>query len=159
DKVEVQFGDQVSVQKGQLVEVEGTNISVLLPEDLPEGTEIKISENTEVGAEGLKAAGDIVDVEIILPEGAEEPKGDYELTLGVNDDAADKDAAIYYLNEDKWEEQGGSVDGEHNTISTNVSHFSTYGVFIDETPAGDDEEPTIVVEGDDDKLDNDEEED
>src|SRR5699024_665300 len=111
------------------------------------------------GAEGLKAAGDIVDVEIILPEGAEEPKGDYELTLGVNDDAADKDAAIYYLNEDKWEEQGGSVDGEHNTISTNVSHFSTYGVFIDETPAGDDEEPTIVVEGDDDKLDNDEEED
>src|SRR5699024_9412322 len=86
---------------------------------------------------------------------AEEPKGDYELTLGVNDDAVDKDAAIYYLNEDKWEEQGGSVVGERNTISTNVSHFSTYGVFIDETPAGadeDDEEPTIVVEGDDDEL-------
>src|SRR5699024_8609636 len=89
---------------------------------------------------------------------AEEPKGDYEFTLGVNDEAVDKDTAIYYLNEDKREEQDGSVDGERNIISTNVSHFSTYGVFIDETPAGadeDDEDPTIVVEGDDDELDDD----
>src|SRR5699024_11966751 len=120
------------------------------------GKEAKNLENTEVRLVAIKTACDIVGVRIILPGCGRGPEGDYKLTLGVNDDAVDKDAAIYYLNEDKWEEQGGSVDGERNTISTNVSHFSTYGVFIDETPAGadeDDEEPTIVVEGDDDELD------
>src|SRR5699024_289707 len=111
ESIDVQLGNQVAVQKGQLVKVEGTDISVLLPNDLPEGTEILISENNDATADNLKAAGDIVDVDIILPEGAENPEGDYELTLSVDADMVDEDAAIYYFNETtgEWESKGGTV--------------------------------------------------
>src|SRR5690606_26355967 len=78
---EIEVDQEVEVFGHQLVKVKDTAISILLPEDLPEGTKLVISL-----VEEDDAAGDVVDVDLQLPGGHENYEGTFVLTLGVGDD-------------------------------------------------------------------------
>ncbi|MCR2822249.1 SGNH/GDSL hydrolase family protein [Lederbergia panacisoli] len=129
----VNLGEKVNVGKGELLLINGTNVSLLLPENLPDGTMLTVSatdKDTLAKAKDLKSAGDALNFNFEFPEGAEDYEGTFELVMGFDGDSSD-DVNIYYYNEDKaiWENQEGNVNKESKTISLNVSHFSNYGVF------------------------------
>ncbi|GEN50833.1 endo-1,4-beta-xylanase [Alkalibacterium pelagium] len=150
DAVVINEGEEVEVLPGQTIVVDGQLISITMPSDLPLGTSIIVNildgETVPelVNEEGqlLTAAGDIIDVELILPEGEEDYEGDFVLTLGIDNDFVEEDVTIYYYNEEEsiWENVGGEVTD--NTISVIVPGFSIYGVFTQGTV---DEEPSHPV--------------
>ena len=112
----------------------GTSISIQLPEDLPEGTKITVHEVIDKPA---NAAGDIVEVDLQLPEGYEDYKGEFILTLGIDENNTAENVAIFYFNEEtgEWENRGGEFNEDKQTVTIEVTHFSKYGVLeVDENP-------------------------
>ena len=99
-----------------------------MPENLPVNTTIAIELVEEPPhIRELVKAGEVVKVDLNLPENF---KGDLEFILELAYDS-NENVAIYYLNEETedWELIGGDMNPETKTISVNVTHFSTYGVF------------------------------
>ena len=113
---------------GTLVKIKGTNTSILMPDDLPEGTTLKV-EPVNMAVKGYKQVGEMFNFIFAFPSGKENYKGNFILTLGVHQDGGNP--AIYYYNEQtkSLEKIGGKING--NAITAKVNHFSTYGVFTE----------------------------
>ncbi|MFS0821170.1 GDSL-type esterase/lipase family protein [Bacillus sp. 1P02SD] len=131
----IDLGQEVFVNSGQLIIINETNVSLLLPDNLPEGTKLTVtntSEDTLLKAEesNLKSFGDALNFEFKFPEGSEDYEGTFTLLMGYNADSPDN-IAIYHFNEvdGKWEIQQGEKNKELHAISLDVTHFSNYGVF------------------------------
>ncbi|WP_054861065.1 hypothetical protein [Gracilibacillus sp. JCM 18860] len=122
----------MSVAPGQTIVIEGSKVKIGLPVDLPNGTKLLIKEASPIHTDGFKIAGDIYQFDFEFPEGYEDYRGDYSLTLEYETSKFSKEeVAIYYYNEEleQWEHIGGEVtDG---TITVTVEHFSTYGVLAE----------------------------
>lgn len=132
DEKIVKLGEKVSVAPGQTIVIEGSKVKIGLPDDLPNGTKLLIKEASPIHTDGFKIAGDIYQFDFEFPEGYEDYRGDYSLTLEYETSKFSKEeVAIYYYNEEleQWEHIGGEVtDG---TITVTVEHFSTYGVLAE----------------------------
>jgi len=139
-ELEIDFNETVEVAPAQLITIRNTSISLQLPEDLPEGTTLTIQD-----VSNEDAVGDVIHVDLNLPDGKEDFEGSYLLTLGVDESYVDKEIAIFYYNDesDTWENKGGTVDRDARTITISVSHFSMYAVFAleDEDEPGNGTDP------------------
>ena len=136
-------GEETVVYPGEQVTIDGTNIVLTMPEDLPLGTTLTVTDvsNSDAvsKAEGLELAGHVYQFDFTYPNG-QAPKGTFTLTMGYDTGKYSSDQVdIYYFNEEtgKWEAQHGTVDGDAGTITIQPSHFSTYGVFAKVDNSGD----------------------
>ncbi|WP_407270037.1 immunoglobulin-like domain-containing protein [Radiobacillus sp. PE A8.2] len=127
----VSLGEERKVRKGEGFIIEGTNSFISMPEDLPEGTTIKIEKVDGEPNGDLIVAGDVYRVTIVYPGEASPPQDGFILTLSYDNDADSDLVNIYYFDEEanEWILKGGQVNTENKTITLNVPHFSTYGVF------------------------------
>ncbi|MBS4209186.1 GDSL-type esterase/lipase family protein [Bacillus sp. FJAT-50079] len=159
---DVELGKELMVNSDELIRIIGADVTLLLPNDLPEGTLLTVtltSEDALSKAEGLKAFGDALNFEFQYPEGFKDYEGTFTLMMGYDADSPE-DVDIYYYNEaeGKWESQKGEKNKELQTISIVVTHFSNYGVFAqvdkpDDTPPVDPKDPVQDPDdGDDDKT-------
>ncbi|ADU28965.1 carbohydrate binding domain-containing protein [Evansella cellulosilytica] len=146
EPVEVESGVETSVSANQVVKLQGTNASIKMPDNLPEGATISIElvEEPAPNANHTKA-GQVIKVNL---QGAEDAVG-FELELSY--DEGYEEVAIFYYNEttEEWEFVGGEMNTETNTISVTVDHFSTYGVFASESGDGQDPDPGEPGDGQD----------
>ncbi|SDC30315.1 endo-1,4-beta-xylanase [Pelagirhabdus alkalitolerans] len=129
-ETEVILGESVTLVDATKLIINELKGSITVPADIPFGTEVLIEKyspdnETNVSGEVLTPAGEMITVTFNFPEGEEDYEGEFELELGISDDAINP--AIYYLGADGWEHRGGMV--EEDVISLKVSGFSTYGVF------------------------------
>lgn len=118
----------------QKVIVKDTDVSIVMPNDLPIGTKatIHLNKTTEATTEDgylLTKAGDIVTIDFTFPENAQNYEGEYILELGYQDQS--DDIAIFYFDEttEYWKYIGGTLNSDRQTIEQVVKDFSTYGVF------------------------------
>ncbi|WP_273126981.1 discoidin domain-containing protein [Bacillus weihaiensis] len=147
------LGETIEVYPNKTVSVENTAVKIALPKDLPRGTKVTIEKHNPSNPSGqaIVSAGDVYTFTFEFPPGMESYTGKYLLTLGYDEEAYKSDeVAIYYFNEttEKWEHQGGEV--KNGTITLEVNHFSTYGVFaaVQQNP-GNQEESSDPVEQED----------
>ena len=129
----IKLDEKVNVFAGQQIFINDTDVSLLLPKNLPEGTTLIVTEtNKDIlsKAEDLTSYGAALNFEFEYPEGEEQYEGTYELAMGYDKDSSE-DVGIYYYDEEKgiWESKEGKVDKELQEITLGVSHFSNYGVF------------------------------
>ncbi|MFC4322385.1 immunoglobulin-like domain-containing protein [Litchfieldia salsa] len=141
--IEVTLGEKVEVSPLSTVIIKNTGTKIKLPSDLPVGTKLSVekAEPGHASNQGLKVAGDLYSFTFTFPAGSENYTGNYQLIMGFAGNEFSKDkVAIYYLNEktNKWEHRGGVVNEQDQTITLNVPHFSTYGVFVQGEVPGDD---------------------
>lgn len=121
----------VPVYAGTLVELKGTNTTIQLPNDLPEGTMLHVESVNNIDTSELVQAGEMYNFVFTYSKGYEDYTGDFILTMGVDEHA--ENVFIYHYNEQnkEWEHIGGDIrDGQ---ITATVNHFSIYGVFAEET--------------------------
>ncbi|MDL4839188.1 family 43 glycosylhydrolase [Aquibacillus rhizosphaerae] len=127
--------DLQEVAAGKTYTISGTNAKITMPADLPVGTKLKveIKDVEETNYDGLVPSGDNLTFTFEFPEGSKAPNSDFSLVMGYDEGGDAAGVAIYYYNEDTqtWEERGGNIDEENQTITIAVSHFSTYGVFVE----------------------------
>ncbi|WP_416148629.1 carbohydrate binding domain-containing protein [Salipaludibacillus sp. HK11] len=128
--------DAQEVKAEETYTISGTKSKITMPSDLPVGTKVKVASKDfeETNYEGLTSAGDRLTFMFEYPDGSTMPTNEFILVLG-NDADADLDRlGIYYYNEetDEWEHRGGEIDEENHVITISVSHFSTYGVFVED---------------------------
>ena len=158
--LEVEEGVQTPVSPGQVVVIGDGDSTVRMPSDLPQDTEILVEyvdaddlpTLEAAGGYTLIVAGEILNITLIYPEGAEDFEGDFELTLGIYDEFVGEEVFVYYFNESEgvWEYVGGEITD--NTISVNVTGFSMYGVFArsEEYQTDPDDEDVPDADSDDD---------
>lgn len=126
--------EEQDVKAGQEIAINDGKSKIKLSNDLPEGTklEITVPSMETLPKRGVKLAGDIINVNLLLPKGY---KGTlkHTLTLSVNAGVQLDKARIYYFNETsgQWEFVGGEVNAEERTITVEVDHFSIYAVLSD----------------------------
>ncbi|MBM7675583.1 LPXTG-motif cell wall-anchored protein [Gracilibacillus alcaliphilus] len=149
----------MAVNKGQWIYIAGTEVRLLLPNDLPDGTTLTVTVTDEellAKAENLSQIGDVLDFSFTFPSGFEDYQGSYQLIMGYDNNTTGE-VNIYYFNEvtGTWENQKGTVDSEAQEVSLVVSHFSNYGVFAHaETPIPEDPEDPKPSDGSGDPKDN-----
>lgn len=138
--VTVELNKKFAVKANTEVRVKDTNISIVTPSDLPEGTEmeIKVIEGTSLVPDKFEVAGPLIDVTLFYPDGKKN-KENFLLTLPYDNEKYGKDEVdIYYLSETGWVAQNGTADSSTGTISVEVDHFSIYGVLADAGTTDDD---------------------
>ncbi|WP_407267904.1 Ig-like domain-containing protein [Radiobacillus sp. PE A8.2] len=130
DQISIELDKVITVQAGTTVTLPDGISKVVLPDDLPDGTTLKVvTVEPDVEDQGLETAGAAYAFDFVFPDG-ETYSGTISLTLGYDEDHHDADEVnIYYWNETagEWELQGGNA--QDGAILLEVSHFSTYGVF------------------------------
>ncbi|WP_407272937.1 glycosyl hydrolase family 18 protein [Radiobacillus sp. PE A8.2] len=129
---QIKVGETTEVVAGSEISIEGSNTRVMLPADLPIGTTLTVRAVNET-VKGLEKAGDVYEFDFIYPNG-EDFNGKFTLVLDYDEtNYSSNEVSIYYHNEvnDKWEHRGGQVG--NGTITLEVPHFSTYGVFTEIT--------------------------
>jgi len=131
----VKKGEVKEVAASSVVIIEGSNSTVTLPANLPNGTTLNIKDvgQTKLDKTNLIVAGDVLEFNFKYP-GSEAFEGDFILSLAYDETKHDADQVnIYYFDEDsqEWVFRGGTT--ENGMISLEVSHFSTYGVFTEKT--------------------------
>lgn len=133
EQVPVTPGEETEVNSGDTVIIEESGTVVTLPSDLPEGTTLTVTDASDTDAEGLALAGDIYNFSFTYPDGAE-PAESFTLEMEYDSESYEADeVAIYYYNEEEgvWVAQEGTVDEQSGTITIEITHFSTYGVFAE----------------------------
>ncbi|SHN23391.1 immunoglobulin-like domain-containing protein [Gracilibacillus kekensis] len=122
----------VEVQAKDLFWLQGSETYIKMPEDLPEGTTVQVIEATTQANE-LQKAGELFDFQFTYPEGFDDYTGTFQLIMGTDNVVDEEKTAIYHFNEaaELWELDGGVGSIEGQRITTEVSDFSTYGVFTD----------------------------
>lgn len=165
------LGEKTPVLPGQFITIDGTSVTLQLPNDLPDGTKLTISrtdKNTIAEGEDLIAIGDVLEFDFGdgTPEDKDEftlmmDESEFILTMGFDSEKVNKSVGIYHYGEDNgWVmQEGGKVNSEENSITLNVSEFSSYGVFTEvkkeevtptpEKPETEDNETTTVTIEDD----------
>lgn len=133
------------VRAGTLYTLSGSSMQIKMPDDLPIGTILMIEEFAleDYQVNGLTPAGGIYTFTFHYPH-AEQPEGEFILSLPYDQGNDEEKIGIYYFNQDinQWEYRGGHLNIEQHMISISVSSFSTYGVFAEVT---EEEETPIVV--------------
>lgn len=126
----IEKGKKVEVKQGEKINIQGSNVDLQLPHDLPDGTRLTVTNSTIKEYGGLKPAGDILEFTFEYPNG-ESGEGFYILTFKVDSGVDIHKAGVYHFNEEKgeWEYIPGEINAEERTITVKVDHFSTYGVF------------------------------
>ncbi|SFL43446.1 pectate lyase, PelA/Pel-15E family [Gracilibacillus orientalis] len=129
-EIEVELGEETEVAADWVITIADSQTKVTLPSDLPEGTSLVVEEAQPQNLGELKVEGDVYTFEFTFPEGFEDYTGDFQLTMGHEEDA--ENIAIYYYNEanNSWE----LIDSEvsEGVVTATVNHFSTYGVLAAE---------------------------
>lgn len=140
-EIEIKPNEPTAIQPGQRINViseDGQVAKITIPESVPANTVIEVkfidpAELEDAKSDGntfLTPAGQIVEVNLDLPDGFEADEDDlFTLTLAY--DTNEKWVAIYRLNEETglWDRMDGIVDPEAGTVTVKVPYFSTYGVF------------------------------
>ncbi|SFM24306.1 LPXTG-motif cell wall anchor domain-containing protein [Gracilibacillus orientalis] len=131
NKLEIE--KQAEVKAGETYYLQGTKVSIKMPDDLPEGSLLTIKEVDEealASDQNVAIAGEVFDFEMVYPEGTEEPNDPFGLTLGIDEMSQEPTISIYYYNrsQQKWEKQESDMHVEAGTVTSKVSHFSIYGV-------------------------------
>ncbi len=131
DPVIVDKGVTIPVSANDVVKLRDSKTSIVMPANLPADTTISVElveEPAHTETQKLVKAGEVVKVDLQLPEGFE---GELEFVLELAYDEGFENVAIFYLNETdgEWRHVGGEMNQETKTITTTVTHFSTYGVF------------------------------
>ena len=153
---EIELGETTPVMGGQVITIMGTNVTIELPDNLPYGTTLTVTETDEETLEkakamDLQAVGAVLNFDFdfsvhlaALSVAAEEVEDVYKLTFGYEHDS--DEVAIYHFDEelDQWTNIGGEVNAETKEISIEVTGFSNYGVFAEVT-----EEPVDPIEEED----------
>jgi endo-1,4-beta-xylanase len=132
--------ETIDISPGETIRLGDGQASVTVPDDLPLGTQLSfrylteedilsLGELVDEDGQALILAGEVVDVEITLPEGQEEYTGEFILELGIFNEFVEENVFVYYFNQEEqvWELRGGEVDAD--TIRLMVPGFSIYGVF------------------------------
>lgn len=108
---------------------------------LPEGVTLTVSKDAEAKAEaedaGMTTAGEVLSFEFSEEVSGQPVQLKFELMEGVDAD----NVGVFYQSEEVegiWQYMPTERDGD--TVSTTVSHFSTYGVFVAEKASV----PTVV---------------
>lgn len=151
-EIEIKLDEKVAVQKGQQITIQGTNVTLVLPSDLPAGTVLTVTKSSDdkiEKAKGLKAVGDVLNFNFDFPNGFENYTGKYQLIMGYDDDSDNVD--IYYYDEqsEQWVKQNGQLNKQLKEISLEVTHFSNYGVFAQVSSNGGNNEDSENNETDD----------
>jgi lysophospholipase L1-like esterase len=146
------LNEKVNVSAGQKILIKDTDVSLLLPTDLPDGTTLTVTPTSDgvlAKAKGLKDVGDVLNFTFEFPEGFEDYKVKFSLVMGYK---ADKsfDMDIYYFDKEKdaWVGKKGEVNKESKEISLEASNFGNYGVFAEVEK----EDPPVTEKPDDDKT-------
>ncbi|MEH7382076.1 SGNH/GDSL hydrolase family protein [Bacillus sp. JJ1533] len=132
---EIDLGEETLVNSDEFIKIKGTNVTLLLPDNLPEGTTLSVTTTSEEVLSKAKTGelelfGAALNFKFKYPEEFEDFVGTFRLTMGYDTDSPDN-VAIYHFNKEsgKWEIQQGEKNKELKTISLDVTHFSNYGVF------------------------------
>lgn len=137
----VRDSQPIDVSGGDYITTENEDMMLILPGDLPVGTQLEIEHTNQDKWEnsGLSKAGGVYSYRLMYPEGYENFTGAFRIQFNYDDHVNPQSIGIYYYNEStgKWEYRGGTVNTEQQLIWIEVPHFSTYGVF------GDSEGPEI----------------
>ena len=147
----IDLNKKVNVSKGQKILINDTDVSLLLPTDLPEGTTLTVTRTSDdviAKAKELKDVGDVLNFTFEFPEGFEDYKVKYSLVMGYEADVS-FDVDIYYYDEEKdaWVGEKGEVNKESKEISLEASNLFNYGVFAQVVEK---EDPPVTEEPDDD---------
>lgn len=128
-------GEKVTINKEKEIMIKDYKTRVKLPSDFPEGTTLTthILDKKDHSYKGLSATGDIINFKFQYPDGKDEYRGSYRLSMGMNSGADPNKTGIYYFNEvtKQWQYVGGWGSAKDGIITIDVDHFSTYGVFTD----------------------------
>lgn len=141
-QIEVGKATPTLVQPNQTIQIGDTKSTIVTPTDLPEGGALivkKIDEDDHLikNLAKLEVAGDVYTVELVDIH-PEDFAGTFTLTLSYDKDVEGVPAIYSYHEVTKeWEKRGGTIDEATSTISLDVAHFFTYGVFA---PTLDEEE-------------------
>ena len=143
DVIEIKPNEPTQIAPEQTIKISDDNGKVAqieTPKSLPEGTIIEVDFLDESEMEGatsatgksIAKAGQVVSVNIEYPEGYQVIEGEF-FTLTLSYDSDSDWVAIFYKgnNADSWERLGGKMDRSTETITIEIPHFSTYGVFED----------------------------
>ncbi|GAA4063610.1 pullulanase [Amphibacillus indicireducens] len=143
DIIEIKPNEPTQIAPEQTIKISDDNGKVAqieTPKSLPEGTIIEVDFLDESEMEGatsatgksIAKAGQVVSVNIEYPEGYQVIEGEF-FTLTLSYDSDSDWVAIFYKgnNADSWERLGGKMDRSTETITIEIPHFSTYGVFED----------------------------
>ncbi|MFA9560444.1 glycosyl hydrolase 53 family protein [Evansella sp. AB-rgal1] len=152
--VSINIGEQMELTKNAVVTISGSNSSLTLPADLPTGTILTVKEVDQsiLSDSSLELAGSVYEFDFTFPEGFEDYRGTFILSLTYDESKFNADdVTIYYYdaNEGKWVLRGGKA--EDGVITLEVDHFSIYGVFAATTSEDDDhaEDGTTPEQGND----------
>ncbi|WP_208586778.1 Ig-like domain-containing protein [Gracilibacillus suaedae] len=131
----------LEVEANQLYQIKGTRSTIKMPGDLPPDTKLAVSEKSieDTDHQGLTLAGDSFTFTFDFPEGSEQPSEPYTLSLGYEEEVqGEKDIYYYQEENDQWMAQTAKY-GENQTLTIDVSHFSSYAVLAnasEETESG-----------------------
>ncbi|WP_017472566.1 leucine-rich repeat protein [Amphibacillus jilinensis] len=113
-------------------------VVITMPSDLPEHTSVRVEtyDVNEDNSHGLNQAGPVLTFTFDYGSGdAPDDSDPFTLTMAYDEHVSEHQIGVYYLNESDespvWAYRGGEVDAANQTMTINVSHFSTYGVFED----------------------------
>ncbi|MHA6261434.1 S-layer homology domain-containing protein [Sporosarcina sp. CAU 1771] len=123
----------IEVAAKEVLQILGTKTTLLLPDNLPVGTTLKVLRADEPLPDGLETAGDIFNFMFTFPAGSNDYNGSFILSLGAEDNIDAANTGIYYYNEttNKWEYVGGKGMLKDGVITITVDHFSIYGVLAE----------------------------
>lgn len=131
--VKINLGKKATVYKGQKVTINGTKTTIVMPNDLPDGTTLKVTKTTNSKmkqAKNLKSVGDALNFKFEYPSKSKNYKGKYKITMGYKSSSPDKVNIYYYDSKSKkWAKQNGKNDKKAKKVSLTVSKISDYGVF------------------------------
>lgn len=150
EEVEIELGSNVNapVKSGDTITIKGDyGTTLILPENLPKGTELNIHSVQPKNHNGLTPAGKVYEFD--FSDLGENP-GDFilEMSYDTNKYSSDEVDIYYYdAEQGEWIAQNGEVENGKITITTN--HFSTYGVFAQVEESEETEEPTQPEEPED----------
>ncbi|WP_067839266.1 immunoglobulin-like domain-containing protein [Amphibacillus sediminis] len=120
----------------RIVGLDVGDVWLRMPASLPSGTRLRIEEYAGPKQEGLRNVGPALSFHFSYGDGIGPDESDpFTLTFSYEESVDSDRVAIYYLQNGKWDYRGGTVNAEQQTITLDVPHFSTYGVFV-ETTAG-----------------------
>lgn len=131
--ISVNLGEETTVVAGDQLLI--VNTAILLPNDLPKGTTVTVTEVDEKlysKSTNMLKIGDVIQFNFKFPDDLEHYEGNFQLVMNIPiDRLTEEEIDIYYYNEieGEWEAQQAEIDIENAVATMDVTHFSNYGLF------------------------------